>query len=263
MPAVTIALTNAKGGVAKTTSAISLACALARQGYKTLLVDTDSQASASLSLGINKEDLRPSLADIVYEEKTSVECIRSTYINNLDLITSSFDLVGFDITYAQQELLAESATVLTRLLSPAKARYEVIILDTSPSYGLLPINVLCFSDYFIVPVQPSYLASEGLVNLLQAVNKTRQGYGQAARLMGILFTMVQRTKDCSRFAELIRSRLEKETCFQAEIPRSAKVPEATAKGVDVWSHSPRCAAARAYEAFAAEVVSRVPELKVG
>ncbi len=158
-----LSIVNNKGGVGKTTSAVSLAAAFARNEYRTLLVDLDAQGSASLSLGIARADLSPSSAEVILEGLPIASAIRPSSVEHLAILPGSMALASADL--ALSDVKGREA-VLKAALAPVRSSYDYIILDCPPSLGLLTVNALTASEYFIIPLTPDYLALEGLVNLM-------------------------------------------------------------------------------------------------
>jgi chromosome partitioning protein len=169
-----LAIINNKGGTGKTTSAVNLAAALAMKGRRTLLIDLDSQASASLSLGVDRADFKPSIADAILEGRGMSGIIRKTAAEGLDLITGSADLADADIQLAR---IPGRERRLKEAIAPVRASYDFIILDCPPSLSMLSINAMVAADTFIIPTPPEYLALEGLVGLWKRSRKSRKGSG--------------------------------------------------------------------------------------
>jgi len=169
-----LALVNNKGGVAKTTTAANLASALARKGNQVLLVDLDAQGSASLAFGIGRADLSPSVADVLFDGTPVRQAIRRTTVDGLDLLTGSMTLANADLILGDRH---GREGRLKTVLDPVRSDYGFIVIDAPPSLSLLPVNALVAADAFIVPIVPHYLALEGLVNLLEAVDRIREGIG--------------------------------------------------------------------------------------
>ena len=182
-----IAVINNKGGTGKTTTCINLSSALVHSGYRVLMLDMDSQASASLSLGIHRDHLSPSVAEVLFGETGVREVVRPSRIPGLDIITGEMALANTDLVLAdvsgRERRLAES-------LAPVQETYDFIICDCAPSLSMLSVNALVAADRYMVPVTPEYLALEGLISLMEAVEKLKTGMDIQAELLGILFTLV-------------------------------------------------------------------------
>lgn len=248
-----VAFVSKKGGVGKTTSAVNVATALARLGHRTLLVDLDSQASASLSLGVARADLAPSAHDLLLGKRPAGEIVRRTAIPNLDLVTASVDLVAADLDLAP---LRDRELVLGRKLAPLRAGYEWILLDCPPALSVVPLNALAAADGYVVPVVPQILAYEGVELLLAAVDRLRYRFGIRLRLFGLLLTLVDgRTRLAKQTVRMLRERFG-DRLFDAEVPLSTRLAEAPAWGRPLVESEPECPAALAYVAVARELLAR-------
>jgi chromosome partitioning protein len=248
-----IALYTAKGGVGKTTSAVNLAHALCTHKQKVLLVDLDSQGSASLSLGISRQEITPSIADVLMEGAPIEDVVRETSVKNLHLVTGSMGLANFDVTLASEDRRTE---VLKDGINDIRHKYDTIILDCPPSMSLLPINALVACDRYMVPVTPHYLALEGLVSLLDAIERIKAGTGLPGSLLGILLTMVDgRTKTATEISDIIRAQFQ-QAVFKTEIKTNIKLAEAPSFGQTIFQYDWNCTGAEAYQALAKEVIQR-------
>jgi chromosome partitioning protein len=253
------AVTSRKGGVSKTTTAVNLAAALAGIGKRVLVVDLDTQSSASLSLGVPRSALFPCIADVLMGSRPAADTTRSTATLGLDLITASADLQGFD-----QQLSSKTGRefVLKEALAPLAQRYDFILLDCPPSQSLLSLNALVACDNFLVPVVPSYLAIASLEPLLWAAKRLPAAYGVRPRLLGILLTQVDyRTRAARENVAEIRERFG-DSVFAVEIRTNIRLAEAPQAGQTIFEYDPKSSGAKAYRLFAAETLmrARTPEI---
>jgi chromosome partitioning protein len=245
---------NNKGGVGKTTTAVNVSAGLARRGRNVLLVDLDSQGSASVSLGVDQEDLAPSSAEVLFGEVPIQEAIRPTGRENLDLLTGSLDLANADVRLEDRE---GGHYRLAEVLAEVEERYDQILVDCAPSTSILSVNALVTADAFIVPVSPTYLALEGVVSLGKTVRRVRRGIGEAAPILGVLLTMVNRDyHETDDAIEQIRNHYGGKV-FDTEIRRDPKLEEAPSQNQDIFQHAPESPGAKDYERLLDEVVDRL------
>ena len=245
-----LALTNQKGGVGKTTTAVNLGACLAARGRRVLLVDVDPQANASASLGLDPPPAR-SIYEVLIEEATIDEVTLDTNQPGLRLVPSTSDLAG-----AEVEMVPAMAREyrLDRALDSARTTYDLVIIDCPPSLSLLTINALTAADQVIVPVQCEYLPLEGLGQLTHTLDLVRRNLNSKLRLLGLLLTMFDgRTNLSQQVAQEVRSHFP--STFQAVIPRSVRLSEAPSHGLPICAYDPSSRAARAYQALADEVLS--------
>ncbi|MFH0939641.1 MAG: ParA family protein [Planctomycetota bacterium] len=249
-----LALINNRGGVAKTTTSVSLAGALAGENQRVLLVDMDSQAAASLSLGLRRAELKPSIADVLLHNEPIRNVIRKTRVTGLDLIVGSNELAGADVAMAS--MLAREAK-LKKAFDIILDDYASIIIDCPPSLSLLSINALLAADYYIVPVTLQYLTLGGLASLVQEVNSLCDCHsGSVAHLMGFVLTMVDyRNRTTANLINSVRANW-KDNIFKTEVRVNVKLAEAPTYGQTIFEYAPKSTGAKSYLQLAKEVVQR-------
>ena len=252
--AITVALVNNKGGVGKTTSAVSLAAGLAMEGHRVLLADLDAQGSASLSLGIARADLQPGAAEVILEGRLIREAIRPSSVKGLDILPGSMKLASADLALSDVKV---REAVLKTALKPILADYDIMVLDCPPSLGLLTVNALTAADFFLVPLTLDYLALEGLVNLLEAVELIRAGIGKTAAPLGFLLTLADyRLNVTEEIAGMIRKHYGR-LVFKTVIPGNVKLKEAPSFGKTIFDYDAGSAGAEAYRELTKEVLHRL------
>ncbi len=246
----TIAVINNKGGVGKTTTAVNFAAALSLR-YRVLLIDLDSQCSATLSLGMTPATGAATLPTVLFHETAVQRIIRPSPVEGLDMIPGSLDLAE-----GQQQLgyLRAPQMRLRRALERIRNEYTFIILDCPPSFSLISANALVAADGYIVPVVPQFLAMEGVANLMQTVAALRQAQQPVAQLWGILLTMVDyRTRSGRAFVRRIREQYDR-LVFQTEIPVNIRLAEAPEDGRSIFHHAVGSRGAHAYWEFTKEML---------
>ncbi|MBV4356845.1 ParA family protein [Pinibacter aurantiacus] len=222
-----IGVANQKGGVGKTTTAINLAASFAVLEFKTLLVDADPQANSTTGVGFDLHNITQGLYDCMVNETPARDVILKTEIPNLDVIPSHIDLVGAEIemiNYPNRE------SVLKAILEPVKSEYDFIIIDCSPSLGLITVNALTAADSVAVPVQTEFFALEGLGKLLNTIKIVQNRLNPELQIEGILMTMYDgRLRLCNQVVSEVRRHFD-DLVFSTIIHRNSKLSEAPSVG---------------------------------
>jgi len=246
------ALANQKGGVGKTTTAVSLAAYLAASGQRVLIVDVDPQANATASLGVDKRKLECSTYDAFIGDVSLTEVIQPTRWANLELAPSSPQLAGAEIELVE---MRGRETKLRAALRPVRDRYDYVFVDCPPSLGLLTVNALAAAHGVIVPVQCEYLALEGLTQLMTTINLVRRSLNPTLQVRGLLMTMFDGRANLARqVTEEVRKHFEGQV-FTAVTPRNVRLAEAPSYGEPILSYSPHSPGGLAYQALAQELLS--------
>lgn len=252
-----IAVTNQKGGVAKTTTAVNLGAGLTMDGNRVLLIDADPQSSLTLSLGIDQpDDLDVSLStvmqDIMEDKKRNpMEGILRTG-EGVWLMPSNILLSGTE-TALFNAMSREN--ILKNYIRKVKGQFDYVLIDCMPSLGMMTINALTAADSVIIPTQPNYLSAKGMDLLFRSIAKVRRSINPDLKIDGILMTMVDgRTNNARDIIAALRENVgQRIRIFDAEIPRSVRVAEASMRGESIFRHDPEGKVAEAYRLFVKEV----------
>ena len=246
-----LVVSNQKGGVGKTTTAISLGAALVERGQRVLIVDLDPQANATSGLGVGKNS---AIYGVLLKEVPINESVAHTDVEGLDLIPSGPDMAG-----AEVELVPVMAREfrLREALRAAAASYDTVIVDCPPSLGLLTVNALAAGDGVLVPVQCEYYALEGLAQLLNTIEAVRQRLNQRLEVLAIVLTMEDaRNRLSMQVIEEVRKHFPS-LVADTRIPRTVRLAEAPSHGKPISVYDPQSRAAKAYASLAIEVERRL------
>lgn len=249
-----ITVTNQKGGVGKTTSAVNIAYYLAKAGKTVLLVDLDPQGNATSGLGIDKNTLEDTMSEVVLQKVPITSVVLKTDHKNLWLAPTTPHLAN---TEAQLAGMQSKFTRLRQALTAVEDQFDFIIIDSPPSLSLLTVNGLIAAKYVLIPVQAEFYAMEGLGQLLETMKLVRKGMNTGLEIIGVLPTMVDsRTTLSKQVVEEIKRNFGAKV-FDSEIPRNIRLAEAPSHGVPVGAYDRWSRGARAYKAAAKEVIDRV------
>ena len=256
--ATVIAVVNQKGGTGKTTTCENLGVGLAMEGKRVLLVDTDPQASLTVSLGNPYPDeLSPTLSDMMGKIITEKPIAPGEGIlrhpEGVDYMPANIELSGLEVSLVNA---MSRETILRQYLDTVKQNYDFILLDCMPSLGMLTVNALAAADNVLIPVQAAYLPAKGLEQLLETVNKVKRQINPKLKIEGILLTMVDsRTNYSKDISNLIRESYGgKLKVYKTDIPRSVRAEEISAEGTSIFKHDPKGKVAEAYKILTKEVL---------
>lgn len=246
-----IAIANQKGGVGKTTTSINLSAALAAQGKKVLIIDTDPQGNATSGFGIEKNELDNTVYELMLGECTIKECILSEVIPNLDMLPTNVNLAAIEIETIDVE---NKEYILKNELDWIKDKYDFILIDCPPSLSMLTVNAMSAADSVLVPIQCEYYALEGLSQLIHTINLVKSRLNEDLEMEGVVFTMYDsRTNLSAEVVENVKENLD-EKIFDTVIPRNIRLAEAPSFGQPITMYDPKSAGSVSYISLAQEII---------
>ena len=251
-----IAITNQKGGVGKTTTAINLSACLAEAGQRVLTVDFDPQGNTTSGLGLEKGNIDNTVYELLMGECTVEECVNPSIQERLDVMPSDVDLAGAEIELLDME---EKESILKKNLELLDGKYDFIIIDCPPSLNLLTINALTAANTVLVPIQCEYYALEGLSQLMHTIELVQERLNPDLEMEGVVFTMYDaRTNLSLQVVENVKNNLN-QTIYKTIIPRNVRLAEAPSHGLPINYYDARSTGAESYQLLAEEVIHRGDE----
>jgi len=245
-----ICISNHKGGVGKTCSTCNISAGLARRGKKVLMIDLDPQANLSLSYGIKEPNYS------IYEVLTNCADVNKsicTIIENLDIIPASLDLAGAEIELSSE---AGREVILKEIVDGLSDRYDYVLIDCSPSIGLLTTNALTASDEVIIPLQAQYLSLRGIEKLTSIIEKVKKRLNKGLKISGVFITQFDSRKVLNRDIASAINEHFKDIIYKTKIRDNVSLAEAPGKALDIFRYNPKCNGAEDYDQLCQEILNR-------
>ena len=252
-----ISITNQKGGVGKTTTAINLSACLANKGKKVLAIDADQQGNTTSGIGLDKNNIENTIYDVMLEECSLSDVKLSTCVKGLEVAPANINLTGAEI-----ELIGKEGReyILKREIENIKEQYDFIIIDCPPSLNIITVNALTASDTVLVPIQCEYFALEGLQQLIYTIDLVQKSLNENLELEGIVFTMYDaRTNLSPEVVEAVKNSVKElkiKVDYYAIIPRNVRLGEAPSHGLPIHLYDPKSKGSESYELLAQQVLER-------
>ena len=248
-----ISITNQKGGVGKTTTAVNLAASLSHKGKKVLLIDIDPQGNSTSGVGIDKRDIKNSSYTMLIGESKASESIVKTEFEYLSLIPSQIDLAAAEIEISN---IDKRESLLKNAIAEVRVDYDYILIDCPPSLGLITTNALTASDTILIPIQCEYYALEGLSLLMNTVRRIKRAYNERLDIEGVLLTMFDGRLNLTQQVVNEVKKFFPKKVFATVIPRTVRLSEAPSFGTPIIYFDKHNKGAKAYESLADEIIKK-------